>query len=215
MEDKALKTRVEDELQYQPSVDAGDISVRVDKGIVHLDGSVASFAQKAAVENAVKRIKGVRGYVEDLIVRPHGDAHSDDAIASRVANLLEWDATLPREAIKVKVEGGTVILSGDVPWAYQRTSAEAGIRRLEGVRGLINQIAIKPHAEPSEIKRRIEQALERQAEVEANRITVSVDGSRVTLEGKVRAWFERDVIERAAWSAPGVQAVDDRLTVDF
>lgn len=215
MDDRALKKRVEDELQHQPGVDAEDIGVRVEKGVVHLDGNVATFAQKAAVENAVKRVRGVRGYVEDLIVRPHGDTHTDDAIARRVANLLEWDVTLPGEAIKVKVECGTVTLSGDVPWAHQRTGAEAGIRRLEGVRGLINQITIKPHAEPSEVKRRIEQALERQAEVEANRITVSVDGSRVTLEGKVRAWFERDVIERAAWSAPGVQAVDDRLTVDL
>ena len=213
MEDKVLKKLVEDELQYQPSVDAADIGVRVEKGIVHLDGNVKTFAQKAAVENAVKRVKGVRGYVEDLIVRPYGDTYSDDAIAARVANLLEWDVTLPKDVIKVKVEGGTVTLSGEAPWAYQRTSAETGIRRLEGVRGLFNMITIKPHAEPSEIKRRIEQALERQAEVEAHRITVTVDGGRVRLDGKVRAWFERDVIERAAWSAPGVEAVDDRLSV--
>ena len=213
MEDKALKTLVEDELQYQPSVDAADIGVRVENGIVHLDGNVATFAQKAAVENAVKRVKGVRGYVEDLVVRPRGDTYSDDAIAARVANLLEWDVTLPKDVIKVKVEGGAVTLSGQVPWAYQRTSAEAGIRRLAGVRALINTITIKPHVEAVDIKRRIEDALERQAEVESNRISVTVDGGKVRLDGKVRAWFERDIIERAAWSAPGVQAVDDRVTI--
>lgn len=213
MEDKLLKKLVEDELQYQPSVDAADIGVRVANGIVHLDGNVATFAQKAAVENAVKRIKGVRGYVEDLIVRPNGDSYSDDAIAARVANLLDWDVTLPKGLIKVKVEGGTVTLSGEVPWAYQRTSAETGIRRLAGVRALINTITIKPHVEATDIKRRIEQALERQAEVESNRISVTVDGGKVRIDGKVRAWYERDVIERAAWSAPGVQAVDDRVTI--
>ncbi|TAJ69823.1 MAG: BON domain-containing protein [Phenylobacterium sp.] len=215
MEDRLLKKLVDDELQYQPSVDAADIGVRVENGIVHLDGNVSTFAQKAAVENAVKRVRGVRGYVEDLVVRPHGDTYSDDAIAARVANLLEWDVTLPRDVIKVQVEGGTVTLSGEVPWAYQRTSAETGVRRLAGVRALINLITIKPRVEAVDIKRRIEEALERQAEVESDRITVTVDGGKVRLDGKVRAWFERDIIERAAWSAAGVLAVDDRVTVSL
>jgi len=215
MEDNALKKLVEDELQYQPSVDAADIGVTVENGIVHLTGHLANYAQKTIVENAVKRVKGVRGYVEDLVVRPTADPQSDEAIAGRVANLLDWDVTVPRGVVKVKVEGGMVTLTGEVPWAYQRLSAEAGIRRLPGVRGLNNMITIKPHVEASDIKRRIEQALERQAEVEASRIAITVDGGKVKLTGKVRAWYERDVIERAAWSAPGVQAVEDKVTVSF
>lgn len=213
MDDKVLKALVEDELQFQPTVDAAHIGVSVRSGIVHLDGRVPSFAQKAAVEAAVKRVKGVRGYVEDLIVQPHGDVHSDDAIAAQVANVLDWDTLLPKDAIKVKVEAGWVTLSGDVEWAYQRIAAEGVVRRLHGVRGLTNLIVIRPKARPDDIKQRIEQALERQAEVEARGITVTVDGGKVRLEGKVRAWRERDAIERAAWAAPGVTGVEDRVTI--
>lgn len=215
MDDKAVKRRVEDELQFQPSVDAAHIGVSVQNGIVHVDGRVSSFAQKAAVESAVTRVKGVRGYVEDMIVQPHGDLYSDDAIAGHVANVLEWDSLLPKAAVKVKVEAGWVTLSGDVEWAYQRISAEGGLRRLQGVRGVTNLITIKPRIQASDIKQRIEQALERQAEIEAHGITITVDGGKVRLDGKVRAWRERDVIERAAWAAPGVTGVDDRLTVSL
>ena len=215
MDDKAVKRRVEDELQFQPSVDAAHIGVSVQNGIVHVDGRVSSFAQKAAVESAVTRVKGVRGYVEDMIVQPHGDLYSDDAIAGHVANVLEWDSLLPKAAVKVKVEAGWVTLSGDVEWAYQRISAEGGLRRLQGVRGVTNLITIKPRIQAADIKQRIEQALERQAEIEAHGITITVDGGKVRLDGKVRAWRERDVIERAAWAAPGVTGVDDRLTVSL
>lgn len=213
MDDKVVKRLVEDELQFQPSVDAAHIGVSVDEGIVHLSGRVSSFAQKSAVESAVKRVKGVRGYVEDLIVQPHGDIYSDDAIAIQAANALEWDALLPKDAIKVKVEGGWVCLSGDVEWAYQRIAAEGGVRRLHGVRGVTNLIMIKPRMAADDIKQRIEQALERQADLEAKRITITVEDGKVRLDGKVRAWRERDVIERAAWAAPGVTAVEDHVTV--
>jgi len=213
MDDKFVKKLVEDELQFQPSVDAAHIGVSVNKGIVHLNGRVPSFAQKSAIESAVKRVKGVRGYVEDLIVQPSGDVHSDDAIAIQVANILEWDALLPKNAIKVKVEQGWVSLSGDVEWAYQRLAAEAGLRRLEGVRGVTNLIMIKPKVAAGDIKRRIEEALGRQAELEANRIVITVQDGKVRLDGKVRAWRERDIVERAAWSAPGVTAVDDHVTI--
>jgi len=213
MDDKVVKKLVEDELQFQPSVDAAHIGVSVDKGIVHLNGRVASFAQKSAIESAVKRVKGVRGYVEDLIVQPHGDVHSDDAIAAQVANTLDWDALLPKGAIKAKVEGGWVTLSGDVEWAYQRIAADSGVRRLHGVRGVTDLIMIKPRVAAGDIKRRIEDALERQAELEANGITISVQDGKVRLDGKVRAWHEREIIERAAWAAPGVTAVEDHVTI--
>jgi osmotically-inducible protein OsmY len=213
MDDKVVKKLVEDELQFQPSVDATHIGVSVDRGIVHLNGRVPSFAQKSAIEAAVKRVKGVRGYVEDLLVQPHGDVHSDDAIAVQAANALDWDALLPKGVIKVKVEGGYVTLTGDVEWAYQRITADGDVRRLQGVRGVINQIMIKPKVAAGDIKRRIEDALERQAEIEANRIVITVQDGKVRLDGKVRAWREREVIERAAWSAPGVTAVDDHVTV--
>jgi osmotically-inducible protein OsmY len=176
---------------------------------------VPNYAQKATAENAVKRVKGVRGYVEDLQIRPAGQPYTDEAIAERVANLIEWDVTIPKGAIKVKVESGYVTLSGEVGWQYQRFAAEQGIRKLPGVRGLSNVITVKPSVSAGDIKKRIEEALERTAEVEANKIRVSVVGDKVQLDGNVRAWFEREIIEHAAWAAPGVKAVDDRVRVGF
>jgi osmotically-inducible protein OsmY len=213
MDDKVLKRLVEDELQFQPNIDAAHIGVSAERGIVHLSGRVTSYAQKTAIETAVKRVKGVRGYVEDLVVQPHGDVHSDDAIAAQVANNLAWDAILPKDVIKVKVEAGWVTLSGDVEWAYQRIAAEGNVRRLHGVRGVTNLIMVQPKISVPDIRQRIEQALERQAEIEAKGIKITVEGGRVRLEGKVRAWRERDAIERAAWAAPGVTGVDDHVTI--
>jgi osmotically-inducible protein OsmY len=213
MDDKALRKWVQDELDWQPSVDAADIGVTVENGIVHLTGHLPTYSQKLAVESAVKRVKGVRGYVEDLQVRLSPDSSSDEVIAGRVANLVEWDVSLPKGTIKVKVEGGYVTLTGEVNWNYQRTAAEQGIRRLAGVRGVSNQIFVKPQVKATDIKRRIEDALERQADLEAHKISVTVEGSKVRLDGKVRAWFERDIIERAAWAAPGVQSVEDHVSI--
>lgn len=213
MEDRIVKQLVEDELQFQPSIDAALIGVSVDKGIVHLSGRVSSFGQKAIIESAVNRVKGVRGFVEDLIVRPHREVHSDDAIAIQVANILEWDPLLPKNAIKVQVENGWVSLSGDVEWAYQRIAAEGGLRRLDGVRGVTNLITITPKVAASDIKQRIEKALERQAALDVDRVAITVKDGKVLLGGKVRAWHERDIIEQTAWAAPGVTAVEDRLTL--
>ncbi|HEY0650511.1 BON domain-containing protein [Phenylobacterium sp.] len=215
MDDKVLKKLVTDELEWEPSIDAADIGVTVENGIVRLVGHVANYAQKGAAEKAVKRVKGVRGYVEDLEIRLSAKAFTDEGLANAVANLLEWDVTIPKNVIKVKVENGVVTLSGDVNWAYQRQAAEQSIRRLQGIRGVVNAIMVKPQAQASDVKRRIEAALERQAEIEADKILVTVEGDKVKLDGKVRAWFERDIIERAAWAAPGVKSVDDRIMVSF
>jgi osmotically-inducible protein OsmY len=213
MEDKVLQRLVEDELAFQPAVDAAHVGVSADGGIVHLTGRVASFREKVAIETAVKRVKGVRGYVEDLAVQPHGDVHSDDAIAAQAANLLEWDTAVPKGAVKVKVEQGVVTLSGDVEWGYQRAAAETGLRRLDGVRGVCNLVMVKPRVSAHDIKTCIRDALARQAQVDANRLTITVQGSTVRLDGEVHALFERGIIERAAWAAPGVTAVEDHITV--
>jgi osmotically-inducible protein OsmY len=215
MDDKTIKALVLDELEWEPSIDSADIGVTVEAGIVRLTGHVASYAQKIAAESAVKRVKGVRGYVEDLAIRAAAPSFADEAIASRAANMLDWDATVPKGAVKVKVEKGFVTLTGQVDWQYQRTAAEQTIRGLMGVRGVSNQLGVKPHVQVSDIKRRIEDALERQADLEADKIRVIVDGDKVRLEGKVKAWFERDLAEHAAWAAPGVRAVEDRVTIGY
>lgn len=215
MEDKALKKLVQDELDWEPSVDPADIGVTVENGIVRLTGHVPNYSQRVSAENAVKRVKGVRGLVQDLEVRTFPDTYTDESIATRVANMLDWDVTVPKDAVRVKVDGGYVTLTGQVDWQYQRTAAEHGIRNLAGVRGLSNQIQVKPRVQASDIKRRIENALERQAELDSQRIIVSVEGDKVRLNGKVKAWFERDIAERAVWAAPGVRAVEDHVSIGF
>jgi osmotically-inducible protein OsmY len=213
--DIGLKNAVEAELAWVPFVDAAHVGVSAENGIVSLSGHVPSYAQKLAVEKAVKRIKGVRGVAEELEVRlPLSFGNDDDEVARRVANILEWGVSVPKDSVKVQVTGGIVTLSGEVDWQFERIGAERGVRLLNGVRGLINMITVKPHVMTSDVKRRIESALERQADVEASNIRVTVDGTNVRLDGKVKAWAEREAVERAAWAAPGVRTVDDHVTIN-
>jgi len=213
MDDKALKKQVQDELEWDPSFDANDIGIAVENGIVRLTGYVATYAQKFDVEAAVKRVNGVRGYVEDLQIRPFAQPFSDESIAMRVANVIDWDTTVPKGAVKAKVEKGYVTLTGKLTWQFEKTAAENVVRNLQGVRGVTNLIEVKPRIQPADVKKRIEDALSRQAATDAGRIRVTVDGDKVRLDGKVRAWFERELAETAAWSAPGVASVEDKVSV--
>lgn len=214
--DKVLRDRVEAELDWLPGVDAANIGVAVQHGVVTLNGHVSTYAQRVEVQDAVKRIKGVKGLAEELEIRPYGNiGAADDEVAGRVVALLNWDASVPHDSVKVEVAKGYVTLTGAVDWQYQRLAAERGVRALLGVRGLTNAITVKPHLQPKDIKNRIEAALRRQADLEADRIHVTVEGAKVRLDGKVRAWHEREAAERAAWGAPGVQAVEDRVIIDL
>ena len=139
---------------------------------------------------------------------------SDDAeIARRAVNSLEWDISVPTDKVKVEVEKGLLTLTGEVDWQYQRLSAESAVRKLSGVTGITNLIKVKPHASAYEVRQKIKAALDRNSQIEANGISITTDGGKVTLSGKVHTWFERNLAERTAWSAPGVTLVDDRLTV--
>lgn len=214
MNDKNLKTLIEDELSWEPSIDAANIAATVESGIVTLDGHVPNYAQKRAAETIVKRIKGVRGFVDRIEVQPFGaDAASDESIATRAANVLDWDVTVPKGSVQVQVAEGRVTLTGHVDWQFQRDAADRAVRRLTGVRAVFNQIEVKPHVHAADIKKRIEAALERQADLAASKIRVTVTEDKVRLDGEVRAWAERDTAERAAWAAPGVRAVDDHVNI--
>jgi len=214
MTDKSLKTLVENELQWEPSLDDSRIGVAVSRGVVTLSGSVETYAEKLAAEHAAQRVKGVRGVALDLDVRPFGDSGADDdEVAKRALNSLDWNTMVPKGAVKVAVDNGVVTLMGDLDWQYQRDAAERAVQRLYGVRSVINQIHIRPKAAAGDVKSRIVAALHRQARIDADNITVTVDGGKVRLDGKVNAWGDRGVIERAAWAAPGVVAVEDRVTI--
>ena len=215
MTDTSLRQDIIDELDFEPSVNAAHIGVAVDNGVVTLSGHVCSYAEKYAAEQAVKRVKGVRAIAQEIDVRyPNDLKTADDEIAKRALNILRWSAVVPQDTVQVKVQDGWVTLTGQVDWQFQRTAAENEIRKLSGVAGVINSITIKSHVQSVDVKRKIEDALKRSAEVEAAAIRVSLLGNgKVALDGKVHDWKERDAVSRAAWSAPGVMSVDDRLTI--
>ena len=214
MTNTQLRQDITDELEFEPSIEAANIGVAVDGGVVTLTGHVSSYAQKLAVEAAVRRVRGVRAIAQEIEVRyPSHRETSDDEIAKRALDALRWDVTVPDEKIKLTVHKGLVTLAGEVPWQYQRSAAESAVRHLFGVTGVVNSITIKPKIQAADGKRKIEDALKRHAEVEAQAIRISVLNDKVTLDGKVANWDERDAVERAAWSAPGVRFVEEHLTI--
>jgi len=215
MNELKLRDDILDELAYEPVVDPAHIGVAVDQNVVTLTGHVGSYAQKLAALSAVRRVKGVYGIADEIEVRPASEEKtSDDEIASRAINVLSWDSVVPDEGIQVTVRDGLVTLTGKVHWYYQKSSAERDVRNLSGVRSVVNNIEVEPHAKADNVKKKIEAALKRHAEIEAKDVHVTVrDDDEVLLEGKVRNWDEKFAVENAAWSAPGVKNVRDRLMI--
>jgi osmotically-inducible protein OsmY len=212
--DSDIERDVKEELKWDPDLDATDIAVSVTKGVVTLTGFVKSYMDKYEAEAAAKRVAGVVAVANDIEVRiPSVDERPDPEIARDAVAAIKSQLPISSEKIKVVVKNGWITLEGEVEWQYQRTTAENAVRRTKGVKGVINSIQLKPHTEPTEIKRKIQEAFRRNAEVDANRITVEADGGVVTLKGTVRSWIEREEAERAAWAAPGVTKVIDQIVV--
>ncbi len=213
--DHQLQRDVLDELKFEPRVDAAHIGVVAKDGVVTLTGFVTSYAEKFAAEAAARRVKGVQAIAEEVDVRlPSDKKQADDEIAERALRIFHWDDLVPDDRIAVMVEKGMVTLTGTVDWQYQKSEAEYDIRKLSGVLAVINQLQVKSPTAAAEVKDQIERALRRSAQLEASRIRVEASGGSVTLKGKVHDWFERDLIERAAWSVPGVTEVHDRLRIE-
>jgi osmotically-inducible protein OsmY len=212
--DTDIERDVKEELKWHPDIDATDIAVTVHQGAVTLAGFVKSYVDKYEAEKAVKRVAGVVAVANDLEVRlPNIDQRPDPDIASDIVTALKSALPLSWDKIKVTVRSGFVNLEGTVDWNHRRNAAESAVRRVKGVKGVTNAIIVKPSAEPSEIRQKIMDAFKRNAEVDANRITVEAHGNEVVLKGTVRSWIEREEAERVAWSAPGVGKVDDRIVV--
>lgn len=214
--DAQIKADVLNELKWDPNVDETEVGVQVHNGIVTLTGHISAYPKKLAARDAAHRVYGVLDIVDEMTIRiPTVWERTDEDIAKAVRTALKWDVLVPDDRITSTVSRGMVTLQGSVDSWTQRLDAERAVHRLTGVKGVINQIAVKgPSADPARIKLEIEAALERQTEREAKRIGVSVRDGVVTLTGVLRSWGEKNAIERAASFAPGVRRVDDRTTVD-
>jgi osmotically-inducible protein OsmY len=214
--DKELMRDVQDELTWEPSIRDAEIGIAVKDGVVTLSGYVDTFAEKYQAERVVEKVSGVRAIADDLKAKvPLSLKRTDTEIAHSVVNALRAHIQVPDDKIKAKVEEGWVTIEGDVEWQYQKSAAENAVRYLGGVVGVMNLIAVKPkRASPFEVSQKIKDALRRNAELDADRITVEAADGKVTLKGWVRSYAERRDAERAAWAAPGVTSVDDRISIN-
>ena|ERR1051326_1675521 len=213
-QDRDLRRDVLDELDWDPEVDATKIGVTAADGVVTLTGIVRSFTDRWMAEKVVKRVAGVEGVANELHVALVDEDRRDDTdIAVSAINALEWNSRVPKDRVKITVREGWLQLEGDVEWEFQRRAAEDAVRWLRGVRGVTNAITVNPHVSASDVKQKIEMAIRRNAEVDANAIHVETVDTTVTLTGKVRSFAEREDAVHAAWSAPGVTRVIDHIAI--
>ena len=214
MTDKDLKTSIETALDFEPSLDATDIGVSVDEAVVTLRGNVGTYAEKNAAERVALRVFGVKAVANDLAVHlPFGFQRTDTEIAQAAVTALKWNTMIPQDRITLTVGNGWITLNGTLDWQYQRDVATRAVRDLTGVKGVTNNVTLKPHVKTTDVREKIEAAFKRSAEIDARRINVTAQDGKVILSGNVHSWAERQAAERAAWAAQGVTTVDDRLAI--
>jgi osmotically-inducible protein OsmY len=210
--DEYLRESVERQLDFAPNVPSDQIGVAISNGVVSLSGFVGTYADKLAAERAVKSVYGVCVVANDIEVKPPAEIVDPD-LADNIAEAFRLNVAVPNDKIKVVVREGWVTIEGKVDWGWQREAAEKAIRYLAGVRGVTNNIEVEPGASAENIPERIENALSRNAEVDARRIRVAAREGSVTLSGNVRSWAEKRQAQWTAWAVPGVVNVVNQIEV--
>jgi osmotically-inducible protein OsmY len=213
--DTEIQKDVMDELKWEPFLNATEIGVAVKQGVVTLSGTVDTFLKKSEAEKAAKRVLGVKAVAEDIEVKPFASTMKNDTeIARMVADSLKWHSAVQEEKLKVKVEDGWVTLEGEVEWEYQKDAAKNAIKNLPSVKGISNLIIVKPSITAKDIKQKIGLAFHRSATLDAAKIAIEVQGNKAILTGKVRSWAEKKDAETAAWNAPGISTIENKLVID-
>ena len=212
--DHEIQRDVMEELQVEAGLEATRIGVAADHGVVTLTGHVKDHSARLQAERAAKRVTGVEAVANEIeVTQLDMTTHDDASIAQRALSALDWTVSLPKGLVRVTVSDGWLTLEGEVEWFYQKRAAEDAVRDLMGVRGMTDNIIVKPHVRAADVKDRIAAALRRSAEIDAGRVVVEASGSRIVLRGAVRSWAEHEDAVNAAWAAPGVSAVEDHLSI--
>ena len=212
--DLQIQRNVQEELNYEPKINSAEIGVAVSEGIVTLSGHVPTYDEKLSAERVILKVLGVRGLIDKLDVKPGISLRRDDRdIAAAALNALKWYSLVPEEKIKVKVNDGWITLTGEVDWHFQSDSAFDAVKSLSGVTGVTNVITIKPRTTSKDVQSLIKDALERHAELDSDMINVEVISDKAILSGSLPSWHEREEAEEAAWAAPGIKTVENRIVI--
>ncbi len=212
--DYEIQQDVIDEMNWDPSVLSTQLSISTKDGIVTLKGTVPHYYQKSLAESAAQRVGGVKAVVDEIEVNlDKSYQKSDESLAGAASNALAWDYSVPEEGIKIAVEKGWITLSGETDWVFEKEAAKKAVEHLVGVRGVRNNLSVKPKVFPSDIKEKIQAAFKRSAEIEGREIDVVVRGNKVTLEGKVHSLHEQTEAGLTAWNAPGVMVVENNIQI--
>jgi osmotically-inducible protein OsmY len=211
--DSQIQKDIEAELAWDPKVQAVDIAVSVEKGIVWLRGMVSTYAEKWAAVAAGKRVSGVRTVLQDLAVKLRSEhKHSDAVVLAAVLNALKWDVFVP-DSVTATIKNGAVTLEGEVSWNYQRAAAERALRHLRGVVSVVDGLSLKPHTSAAQLREMLQAALLRHATENANSIHIEESNGRVILTGHASSWQTIHDAGNTAWAAPGVTEVIDHVTL--